>query len=234
MTDLHERLVDWLAIQPIPTQRPFVTLAYAQCLDGCISAARGVRTALSGAESLALTHALRAAHDGILIGVGTLITDDPQLTVRHMAGSHPQPIILDSNLNTPRRAKVMGHSRSPWIVTTTMADAGRAQTLMESGARVLRFSTDEQGRPALGAVLGSLHAQGIRRLMVEGGARVITSFLRQRFVDALVVTLAPQLLGGLRAFDPESVPDLPRLCDPQWERAGRDSLFFARTVWSQG
>ena len=99
--------------------RPFVTLSYAQSVDGSIAIARGLRSALSGPESLRFTHALRAGHDGILVGVGTVLADDPELRVRLVDGRDPQPVIVDSHLSTPVQAKLLSQSgRQPWIGTT--------------------------------------------------------------------------------------------------------------------
>src|SRR5258708_3330412 len=103
-----------------PRERPFVTLAYAQSVDGSISIARGLRSALSGPESLRYTHALRAGHHGILVGVGTVLADDPELRVRLVEGRDPQPVIVDSHLSTPLHAKLLAQAgRRPWIGTTT-------------------------------------------------------------------------------------------------------------------
>src|SRR4029079_2712702 len=96
--------------------RPFVTLAYAQSVEGRFAIARGLRSALSGPESLRFTHALRAGHDGILVGVGTVLADDPELRVRLVEGRDPQPVIVDSHLSTPAGARLL--ARTPWIGTT--------------------------------------------------------------------------------------------------------------------
>ena len=84
--------------------RPFVTLSYAQSLDGCIAAKRGQPLALSGPQSLTLTHQLRSAHDAIMVGIGTLLADNPRLTVRLVEGRDPQPVVLDSRLRFPSEA----------------------------------------------------------------------------------------------------------------------------------
>ncbi len=103
-------------------ERPYVTLSYAQSLDGSITARRGEPLAISGPESLEMTHRLRAEHDAILVGIGTLLADDPRLSVRLVAGADPQPIIVDSRLRFPLNARILLDGRSPWIATTEEAE----------------------------------------------------------------------------------------------------------------
>jgi 3,4-dihydroxy 2-butanone 4-phosphate synthase/GTP cyclohydrolase II len=177
--------------------RPFVTLSYAQSVDGSIAIARGQRSTLSGPESLRFTHALRAGHDGILVGVGTVLTDDPELRVRLVDGRDPQPVIVDSHLSTPVQAKLLSQSgRRPWIGTT--GRNGR-EPFEERGARLFVSEPQANGWVDLAALLRQLHAAGIEHLMVEGGARIITSFLEARLVDYVAVTIAPTFMGGLSA-----------------------------------
>ncbi len=89
------------------TGRPLVSLCYAQSLDGSLAARGGKTLRLSGPESMALTHRLRAAHDAILVGIGTILADNPSLTVRYAAGKNPQPVILDSSLRFPLNANLL-------------------------------------------------------------------------------------------------------------------------------
>mmetsp|Transcript_34521 Transcript_34521/g.55844 ORF Transcript_34521/g.55844 Transcript_34521/m.55844 type:complete len:147 (+) Transcript_34521:57-497(+) len=108
VSNIRERISDFNVSSK--QNRPFVTLTYAQSLDGSISAERGSPLLLSGKESMTMTHALRAAHDAILVGVGTLIADDPSLNVRHVNGTNPRPIILDSSLRMPLNRKLFTSS----------------------------------------------------------------------------------------------------------------------------
>ena len=219
----------------MPTRhgRPFVTLSYAQSLDGSIAARRGATTPISGPEALRLTHQLRAHHDAILVGIGTVLADDPQLTVRLVPGPNPQPVIVDSRLRLPPTARLLGDGR-PWIATTDAADRRRQAALEAAGARVVRLPADDAGRVSLPALLAYLHRQGIRSLMVEGGAQVITGILADRLADRLVVTIAPLLLGGLNAVatgrpsGPAALNGhlLPALLRPRYRVVGRDVVLF--------
>lgn len=196
-----------------PRGRPFVTLAYAQSLDGSITIARGQRYALSGPDALRFTHALRARHDAILVGVGTVLADDPELRVRLVDGPSPQPVVVDSRLRTPTTAKLLAQAmqRPIWIAAAgPRPDADPAQRLQRidevqaRGCRILECPSLPNGWVDLHALLARLDAEGVRHLMVEGGARIITSFLEARLLDYVVVTIAPQFLGGLTAIGPSA------------------------------
>jgi GTP cyclohydrolase II len=181
--------------------RPFVTLSWAQSLDGCIARNPGTPTVLSGEATRGMTHALRAAHDAILIGVGTLLADDPALTVRFWTGDSPAPIVLDSRLRTPCGARLVAAAaaRQVTFACTSAGDPGRQRQLEASGAKVLRLPACSSQWVDLAALLAHLGAAGVKRLMVEGGAKVLTSFLRSGLADYAIVTIAPRLLGGLPA-----------------------------------
>jgi 3,4-dihydroxy 2-butanone 4-phosphate synthase/GTP cyclohydrolase II len=209
--------------------RPEVTLAYAQSLDGCLAAAPGRPTALSGPESKALTHRLRAQHDAILVGVGTVLADDPQLTVRLAQGDHPQPIILDSYLRTPPESFLASaHPRRAWIACLAEADPRRGDALRSAGAQLLPLPPGKDGRPSLPVLLEALQRGGIQRLMVEGGAQVLTAFLAQRLANRVCITIAPRFLGGLHAIQ-SPLAHLPPLQDIRYESVGADLIVWAKT-----
>jgi GTP cyclohydrolase II len=184
---------------------PSVTLSYAQSLDGSIAAERGKPLKLSNHQSQALTHQLRAWHDGVLVGINTVLSDDPQLTVRLVPGNSPQPIVLDSRLRFPPSARLLRPPCVPPIIaTTTDACVRREAQLREAGATIVRVRSLRGGFIDLRDLLARLDALGIRSLMVEGGAHVITSFLASNIVDKLIVTIVPQVVGGLPAITPFS------------------------------
>ena len=213
--------------------RPFVTLSWAQSLDGSIALEPGRGCALSGAESLALTHAVRASHDAILVGIGTLLADDPRLSVRHWTGRSPAPVVLDSRLRTPPTARVLaaGPERVVRIACTAAADDARVAPLAARGASVLRLPAEDNGWVDLPALLDSLGAANVRRLMVEGGARVLTSFLRAGLGDYAVVTIAPRLLGGLPAVGALDLDRPPRFATVASHRMGDDVVVAGPLGW---
>jgi GTP cyclohydrolase II len=194
---------------------PFVTLTYAQALDGSIAGpfgARGPRLMLSGDRSMELTHRLRAEHDAILVGVETLISDDPQLTVRLVNGPSPMRVVLDSRLRSPPHARAFvrpqARSERPHAVVVTLdaslrdpASAALLGQLRAEGVRVIGVaSSDEMGRLSLPSARAELRDQfNIQSVMIEGGAAVIASCIRVHAANHAVVTLAPKMLvNGVR------------------------------------
>ena len=220
--ELLSELLGWVGEGSDST--PFVTLSYAQSLDGSIAAGPGQRTRISGEESLVLTHRLRAAHHAILVGIGTLVADDPLLTVRKASGESPVRIVLDSDLRTPIDSRLVGSvDQAPvWILAGSLADGRRREALEARGARVMQIETSSWP-----AILSTLATAGVASLMVEGGARVISSLLGARAFDAAVITIGMRFLGGLSSLEgtlPEEVP-LEKVC---WSVAGEDLVVAGR------
>ncbi|KAI0363152.1 bacterial bifunctional deaminase-reductase [Pilatotrama ljubarskyi] len=243
--------------------RPYVTLTFAQSLDAKIAGAAGKQLALSGKESLVMTHWMRTLHDAILVGIGTALNDNPQLNTRHLPSlptgyPHkyrlPRPIILDTHLRLSPDCKLLqnyqaGHGRRPWIicapqsastgVASTEAFTKRGAVLQSAGARIIELDADERtGVIAIPDLLTALHELGVRSLMVEGGARVIRSFLSaagtptsthpdsKKTVDALVITVAPTLVGSAGVgYGAELVADaLPTFQHVRTEAFGPDAV----------
>ena len=232
--------------------RPVVTLAYAQSLDGSIASIEGKPLALSSAEALTLTHALRAAHDAILVGIGCVLADNPRLTVRLIRGRSPQPVVVDSRLRCPLSANLLSNSGTrPWIVTTEKSDKERQELLERMGARVIRIKGSPAAGIDLSSLLQTLIGMGVGTIMVEGGAQIISSFLADRLVDQVVVTIAPLLVGGLRAVQavpatmettpavrtidefakPRPISRFPRLINTLYEKVGNDLVVRGDPDW---
>lgn len=220
-----------------PNHSPFVTVSYAQSLDGSIAQRPGHPLNISSRDSLILTHRLRAIHEAILVGIGSVLADDPQLTVRHATGRNPQPVILDSRLRFPSYAKLLNGSRPvPWIVTSDQADRSREQTLKGLGAEIIRLPADEDGRINIRTLMRCLAQKGIRSLMVEGGSQVITSFILARAVNQFVVCIAPFFVGGTPIIDVTAglkPSQYPRLVNIYHEKVGSDLILRADTNWSE-
>jgi riboflavin-specific deaminase-like protein len=179
--------------------RPFVTAAFAISADGCLSRERGKPTRISGPESLRVTHQLRALHAALLVGVGTVLADDPALTTRLVNGPSPLRVVLDSRLRVPHTARLL-HSteRSAWLVTSAGASHPQAQQLAAAGADVVQVPASPEG-VALPEVLSLLAASGVRSLMLEGGASVLESFFRSQCIDYVVLTISAERLANPRA-----------------------------------
>lgn len=182
--------------------RPHVTISYAQTLDGRIAARDGSSQWIGGPESLRLAHELRAGHDAIMVGVGTLFADNPRLTVRLVPGRDPLRVVVDSGLRLPLTAAVLrdGAAMGTLVACVEDVDPGRRAALEDLGATVLTLPPGQAGGVDLTALLAALAADGVGSVMVEGGARLITALLRARLADRLVVCVAPKILGeGLSA-----------------------------------
>ena len=208
--------------------RPAVTLAYAQSLDGCISGDVGIATTISNRHSRVLTHCLRSVHDALLVGVNTVIVDDPRLTVRLVPGQDPVPVIVDSSLRIPLDVRLLHQTDlHPIVATTRDACEAKGAALAELGAEVLRVDANADGSVDLEALFESLRARGIHSVMIEGGAKIITSILADELADQLVLTISPQFLGGVRSVEPfcgRGRSDRPELANVFCEAIGNDLL----------
>jgi diaminohydroxyphosphoribosylaminopyrimidine deaminase/5-amino-6-(5-phosphoribosylamino)uracil reductase len=202
--------------------RPLVTLKLATSLDGRIATATGESRWITGSAARERAHLLRATHDAVLVGTGTALADDPELTCRLPGLGHRSPvrIVLDRTLRLPLSTKLYATARETptWVLTLPSADRERRQALLDRGVEVLPVARDGENRLDLPAALRLLGGRGLTRLLVEGGGGLAAALLRARLVDRLVWLHAPLLLGG------EGVPavgglSLDRLADaPRFER----------------
>lgn len=227
------------------TGLPFVTLKFAQSLDGRIATATGDSQWISSPSSLRLAHRLRREHDAIMVGIGTVIADDPRLTVRLVNGRDPLRVIIDSRLRIPITARVLreGAAHRTLIATTDMADGRRIEELKDLGAEVLLTTSEaHQSRVNLQQLLAELGRRSIASVLVEGGAGIITSLLEAGCVDRLVVALAPKIIGrGIEAVGDlgiTSLSDAITFSSVKTRRLGPDIIFDGRLAsvnyWSQG
>lgn len=203
---------------PRPNQ-PFTTLTFATSLDSSLTLSPGVPTAISGPQSKAMTHYLRSRHDGILIGVGTAIADDPSLNCR-IAGvggyggeglhGQPRPIVIDPSARWEftEESKLFklcreGRGRPPWIVTTLTEPPAEKKAILEKygGEYILMdIAKSENGHHGINwqELLGNLKEKGLRSVMIEGGGHIINSLLHPEYqpnIDMVIVTIAPTWLG---------------------------------------
>jgi GTP cyclohydrolase II len=175
--------------------RPYVVLKYAQSLDGRIATADGDSKWISCDAERTVSHALRAACDAVMVGVDTVIRDDPQLTVRMVPGTSPLRVVLDSTLRMPRDAKILGDHAATVVFTTDRALPAARRWLQDQHVAVHVMRSAPEGVDVVQA-LRRLRESGVASLLVEGGAKVITSLLAAGVVDRLVVAMAPTLIGA--------------------------------------
>jgi diaminohydroxyphosphoribosylaminopyrimidine deaminase/5-amino-6-(5-phosphoribosylamino)uracil reductase len=213
---------------------PLVTVKFAQTLDGRIATSTGNSQWLSSPASRRFAHKLRSLNDAVMVGVGTVLADNPQLTVRLIRGRNPTRIILDSRLRILLDAKVlMNQESAPTIMaTTSSADVERLSALRQMGTEVLVAREDEQGEVELSHLLEMLGQRGISSVLVEGGAETITSLLRLDLVDRLVVIMAPRIMGrGIEAVGELNITDVSqtmKLSFGKIYRRGEDLIIEAR------
>lgn len=209
--------------------RPFVTVHLAQSLDGRV-ALEGSRTLLSTPEGRACAHAARAANDAVLVGSSTVRIDDPRLTVREPGFAGPQPlrVVLASTLALPRGAQVLARDGRALVIGAEgrISDAERA-ALDAAGVACGVAQRDPDGRVDIDSALAVLAKRGVERLLVEGGAKVVTSFLRAKRVDRLSIEIAMKLLGApgtptLGGLLVDRIEHAPSLTNVSVERLGEN------------
>lgn len=181
-------------------KEPFVTLKIAATLDGKIATRDGDSKWISGEASRRLVHRLRDQMDGVLVGIGTVLKDDPMLTARIKGGNDPYRIILDSYLRIPEEARVVETSpRKTIIATTEMAPKDKVGRLEKRGICILILDSKE-GRVNLKTCLSRLGEMEMMSLLVEGGNQVNGSFFDEDLIDKLLLFLSPRLIGDNQAL----------------------------------
>ncbi|MDZ4164917.1 MAG: bifunctional diaminohydroxyphosphoribosylaminopyrimidine deaminase/5-amino-6-(5-phosphoribosylamino)uracil reductase RibD [Smithellaceae bacterium] len=177
---------------------PFITLKYAQTLDGRIATASGHSRWISSPASLKFAHRLRGLHDGILVGIGTVVKDDPELTVRLVKGRNPLRIVADSHLAISPDARILQNQgvAPTIIVTTALADPVKRAELVSRGLEILSLGENTPAGVDLPKLLTALGKRGVSSLLVEGGAKMITSFLATGLADRMVIVQAPKIIGA--------------------------------------
>jgi diaminohydroxyphosphoribosylaminopyrimidine deaminase/5-amino-6-(5-phosphoribosylamino)uracil reductase len=179
--------------------RPAFTLKAGITLDGKVRTVAGASRWITGAEARADVARLRDERDAVLVGIGTVLADDPRLTVRGVPGGRdPLRVVLDSRLRTPTAARLLPGRRGPRTILACAADApaSRERALVAGGAEVWRLPAVAPGRLDLAALAARLAAADVRAVLVEGGPAVHASMLAAGLADELVLYLAPRVVGG--------------------------------------
>ena len=216
------------------TQAPFVTVKFAQSLDGRLATATGNSQWISSPSSLRLAHKLRREHDCVMVGIGTVLADDPQLTVRLIDGCNPLRVVLDSHLRIPSTARLLHEGAQRTLIATTLkADSGRFRELEALGVELMTVPGVEAGSGIdLPELLRTLGRRGVASVLVEGGAGLITSMLAARLADRLVVVVAPKLIGrGIESIGDlgtTNVNEAITFSSVETRKLGPDVVFDAR------
>ncbi len=220
----------------IVKRTPFVTLKSAMSLDGKIATAAGESQWITGEASRRHAMEFRAQVDAILVGVRTVLADDCALTVRlpGYEGKRLRRIVLDSQARTPLTAKVVSDARRSLttIVVSENAPVDRVRVLRQN-VEVWQLPADAEGRPRISCLLEKLGSESVTHLLVEGGATVADSFLRQGFVHRIHFYYAPRIIGGQKALSSVSgkgvkhLSETPLIQNPEWMPLGDDFLLMA-------
>ena len=182
---------------------PYVSVKYAQTLDGRIATKTGDSQWISSEASRKYVHFLRSTNDGIMVGAGTVTADNPQLTVRHVKGMNPLRIIVDSKLRIPIKSSVLtdDNPHQTIIATTSNAPARKITAIKKLGAEVLVVKKERNGKVSFSSLLKELGKREIMSVLVEGGSGMITALLKVNLVDKMIIPISPRILGkGLEAI----------------------------------
>jgi diaminohydroxyphosphoribosylaminopyrimidine deaminase/5-amino-6-(5-phosphoribosylamino)uracil reductase len=194
-------------------REPFVILKVAATLDGRIATRDGESKWISGETSRRFVHRLRNQVDGVVVGINTVLKDDPMLTARVTGGRDPLRIVLDSRLRIPGQAKVIKEDPSKTIIATTgLAARDKKERLEEMGVKILVLDSKHQ-RVSLKPFLSKLGEMGITSLLVEGGGQVNGSFLGEGLIDKLILFISPRVIGDDQAIGMFGGKPVPRLKD---------------------
>lgn len=226
------RRLNELFLKHASTGRPFVLLKSATSLDGRIATATGASRWITGPEARALVHKLRARYPAIMIGSGTALADDPELTARTDPPAPRQPlrVVVDSRARLPVTARMLRAPGATLVATTEAAPPERRKALEKAGAEVLVLPQRADGRVDLVALMEELGRRGITGVLLEGGASLNGAMLDSGLVDKVMFFIAPMIIGGQGApaaiggTGAATLADAWRLVDVSWEACGADLL----------
>lgn len=217
----------------IEKSRPLVTLKTATTLDGRIATVAGDSQWITGERARSFAHRLRAAHDAVAVGIGTVLADDPALTCRlpGMAERSPMRVVFDSGLRMPTDCEIARSAREirSIVFTVVGADPARRRNLESTGIEVIEVEAAQEEQVSILAALEALAGLGVTRLLCEGGGRLAGSLLRNDVVDRVAWFRAPSIIGGdglpsVAAFGVERLGDAPAFVRSALARAGQDTL----------
>lgn len=212
-------------VQLVTHGRPWIHGKWAMSLDGKIATRTGHSQWISNESSRAVVHRLRGRMDAVLVGIGTVLADDPLLTARPAGPRLATRIVLDSNARTPIHSQLIRTCRqSPvLIIATPIAPQDRCEALQAAGAEVMLVAADGNGRPDLKLVAAALGERRLTNILIEGGGQILGACFDTGLIDEVHVFIAPKVVGGLAAQGPvagrglDSIPPQPSLDEPTIE-----------------
>jgi diaminohydroxyphosphoribosylaminopyrimidine deaminase/5-amino-6-(5-phosphoribosylamino)uracil reductase len=219
--------------------RAYLSLKLAVSLDGRIATRTGASKWITCPESRTRVQQLRSVHDAVVVGINTVIADDPRLTVRDVPGRSPVRVVVDSKLRLPTNSQLVMTARETptCVVTTEEASRAVAEALEDAGVAVLRVAATAEGRCDMAAALKGLAAREVVSVLCEGGAELAGSLLAAGLPDEMHAFIAPVLLGprgrpgAVDWAGPENPSDAPRIDSPRWELCGTDAYVSGPLVY---
>ncbi len=217
----------------VTTGRPFIVLKMAMTLDGKIATKTGDSKWISGKEARRMVHSLRNKYSGVLVGINTVLRDDPRLNVRWVEGVDPMRIVLDSEGKIPLGSKIINQKSSAQTVvaTTDRISEEKLTALQNKGVTVWKLG-EKNGKVDLNLLIKRLSQRDIDSVMVEGGSTVASSFIKERLVDKVLFFIAPSIIGGKRAISPvggkgvESLKDAFKLTNVSTQTLANGDLLY--------
>lgn len=231
---LNEHFLLWVS-----QNRPFVSLKFAETLDGKLATSGRDSHFVTGQEAHVYSHSLRKIHDGILVGIGTVLDDDPELTTRLVEGKNPVRIILDSKARIPLQAKVLNGDAETLLVTGPDADPEKCRLLRRMDHVDVVTLPCAEGKVPVSYLLQYLYEHEIASVLVEGGSEVLGSFLDARAADRVYAFIAPKLAGGkeaLPAIGGNGIAVMSRcasVAEPELIPLGSDWLITGRVLFNE-
>ncbi|ACQ55092.1 bifunctional diaminohydroxyphosphoribosylaminopyrimidine deaminase/5-amino-6-(5-phosphoribosylamino)uracil reductase RibD [Clostridium botulinum] len=220
-------------IKYITKKKPFVVLKTASTLDGKIATRTGESKWITGEEARHKVQQIRNDLSGIMVGIDTVIKDDPLLTTRIEGGRSPKAIIVDSNLRIPLESKILEtlSKRAIYIATTKKhKNPSKKNALENLGAKVLEFEENQEGKVPLNKLMEYLGTEGVDSILLEGGSTLNFSALKEGIVDKIMCFIAPKIMGGqdsktmIGGTGIESLKDIFNLQNLKFEKIGQDIL----------
>lgn len=229
---LNEKFFVW-----ITKKRPFLSLKFAETLDGKIATAARDSFYVTGQEAHRYSHYLRKTHDAILVGIGTVLEDDPELTTRLVEGKNPLRIVLDSRARIPLTARVLNAEAKTLVAVGPEADKEKiAKLTVMDGVEVVALPC-ENGRVSLSELLAKLAEREITSVLVEGGSQVTGAFFDAELADRVYAFVAPKLVGGkegLPAIGGKGIQTMQQcagVIEPEFKTLGTDWLITGRVCF---
>lgn len=215
-------------------KRPYITLKFAQTLDGRIAAKDGSSRWISCPASRKFAHKLRVKNDAVLVGAGTVLADDPSLTAYLVKGKNPTRVIVDGKLTIPLSSQIVKSAGSvkTIIVTARKTAERKKKALKKKGVHIITMFAGRGSKIDLKVVMRILYEKGIRSILVEGGKECITSFIKAGLADSITVIVSPKIMGkGIESIGDlgtRSIKEALPLSLRQIKRLGNDIIYKAK------